>query len=212
MPGPDENEWNDTERLESWAGETRLNLIRVLAIAAFYGRHLVEMLSSPADSPLRGAYHAKVTCLCLLWATAAIVLHIWLTRRRTHPALKYAVTGYDAAMITILCALAGGPKSPLVLLYFPLIAAAPLRLSLRLVYFASSCAIGGYLVVLAHYAWYVIGFRKYYSTPELRIPRGQEAIVVLALLVTGVLAGQIVRQVRRIAARYPVVALDAIRT
>ncbi len=212
MLKPEEIEWRDTQRLESWAGETRLNLIRLVAIAVFYGRHLIEAMASPAGSPVRGAYHAQVTCLCLLWASGAVVMHMRLARRRMDIWLKYAATGYDAVMITGLCALAGGPKTPLVLLYFPLIAAAPLRLSLRLVYVATGCAIAGYLILLGHYAWYVVGFRKYYSTPELRIPRSQEAIWLLAMLVCGVLAGQVVRQMHRMTARYPVAAADSVRT
>jgi hypothetical protein len=209
MPESEQIEWEDTQRLESWAGETRLNLIRLLAIAVFYGRHLVEAFASPAGSRVRGVYHIQVTVLCMIWAAVAFTLYVRLKQRWMAPWLKYFSTGFDAAMITVLCVLAGGPKTPLVLLFFPLIAAAPLRLSLSLVYFATGCAILGYLIVLANYAWYVIGFKKYYSTPELRIPRSEEAIIVLALAVTGIMAGQVVRQIRRIAARYPVVAAGA---
>jgi hypothetical protein len=209
MPQPEDLEWEDTQRLESWAGETRMNLIRLLAIAVFYGRHVIEAITAPPGAPVRGAYHIRVTCLCILWAAMAIALHAKLRQRWMPPGLKYFTTGWDAAMITLLCILDGGPKAPLVMLFFPLIASAPLRVSLRLVYFATSCAIAGYLIILAIYAWYVIGFRKYYSTPDLRIPRSQEAIVVLALAVTGVMAGQVVRQMRRITARYPVVAAEA---
>jgi hypothetical protein len=208
MSQPETLEWEDTQRLESWAGETRMNLIRLLAIAAFYGRHVVEAMTAPIGSPVRGAYHIQVTCLCVLWAGLAVVLHTKLRQRWMPAELKYFTVGFDAVMITLLCILAGGPRTPLVLLYFPLIASAPLRLSLRLVYVTTGCAILGYLIILAHYAWYEIGFKKYYSTPELRIPRSQEAIVVLALAVTGVMAGQVVRQMRRIAARYPVIAVE----
>ncbi|HEY7090005.1 MAG TPA: hypothetical protein VH518_18045 [Tepidisphaeraceae bacterium] len=181
-----------------------MNLIRLLAIALFYGRHLIEYFVSAADTPVRGIYHTKVTLLCLVWAGFALVLHVWLTRRRVLPWLMYVVVGIDAGMITLLCVIAGGPQSPLVLLFFPLIASAPLRLSLPLVWWATACAILGYLGVLGHYAWYVVGFDRYYSTPELRIPRSSEAIIVLALLVTGLLCGQVVRQARRLVLRYPV--------
>ena len=107
-------------------------------------------------------------------------------------------------MVTTLCAIAGGPRTPLVVLFFAVIASAPLRLSLRLVYVTTIGAVLGYLFLLGYYAWYVIGWTKYYSTPDLRIPRSAEAIVVLALLTTGVFAGQVVRQARRMVERYPV--------
>jgi hypothetical protein len=208
MSQPETLDWEDTQRLEGWAGETRLNLIRLLAIAVFYGRHVIEAMTAAPDSPVRGVYHIRVTCICILWAALAIMLHAKLRQRWMPPGLKYFTTGFDAAMITLLCVLAGGPKAPLLMLYFPLIATAPMRVSLRLVYFATSCAILGYLIVLAIYAWYVIGFKKYYSTPELRIPRSQEAFFILALAVSGVMAGQVVRQMRRIAGRYPVVVAE----
>jgi len=137
--------------------------------------------------------------VCLIWAALSVVLHVRLARRDVAPEIKYLVGITDAAMITLLCALAGGPKSPLVLLFFVLVATAPLRMSLRFVYAGTTLAILGYLIVLAHYAWYVIGYRQYYATPALRIPRRQEAIVVLALLTCGFLASQSVRQARRLA-------------
>jgi hypothetical protein len=205
----EDSQWADTQRLESWAGEMRLNVVRLLAIGVFYIRHLVEALASPADSPVRGPYHFRVTLLCMCWSAAAIVLHIHLIRRRNEPFVKYAATVFDAAMITVLCIFAGPARTPLLLLYFPVIAAAPLRLSLRLVYVATACAMAGYLVGLGYYAWYVVGFHQYYSTPALRIPRSNEAIVLLAMLTTGFLAGQSVRQMRRIAGKSVVTAQPA---
>jgi hypothetical protein len=198
-------QWADTQRLEGFAGELRLNLLRLIAIALFYGRHLAEVLTSPEGSDLRGVFHLRITWVCLIWAGGAIILHLWLTRRRVAPWLKYAVVTLDSSMITLLCTIAGGPKTPLILLFFPLVASAPLRMSLRLVYAATAAAVLGYLVVVTIYAWYVIGFNKYYSTPELRIPRRDEAIMILSLLVCGLLAGQLVRQARRINARSVVV-------
>src|SRR5439155_24109688 len=108
-----------------------------------------------------------------------------------HDELKSVASLIVLLMVTRLCAIAGGPQTPLVLLYFAVIASAPLRLSLRLVYATTGAAILGYLFLLGYYAWWLIGFHKYYATPELRIPRSTEAITALALLVTGVFAGQV---------------------
>jgi hypothetical protein len=196
--------WQDARRVEAWAGELRVNVIRLIAIALFYGRHLVEYFLANPDARVRGVYHARVTFVCAAWFAVALALHIVLTRRRMPWWLSYATVAWDAAMITILCMLTGDARTPLVLLLFVLIATAPLRLDLRLIYFATAAAIVGYLMQLACYAWYVVGYQKYYATPELRIPRSHEAVVVLALLVTGLLAGQSVRQARRLVMRYPV--------
>jgi hypothetical protein len=201
--------WEDARRLEAWAGEVRVNLLRLIGIILFYGRHLIEWAMAPKDSAVRGTYHVTVTAIALAWGAAVVVLHLWLRQPKVPPWLKYTTTLWDAAMITALCAVAGGPGSPLVLLYFPLIATAPLRPSLRLVYVATLAAMLGYLFLLGHYAWYRVGFEKYYATPELRIPRRQEAIMMLALVVCGLLAGQVVRQMRRLVLRDVTVTGDA---
>jgi hypothetical protein len=203
-PPPADDAWEDTRRLEEWAGEVRVNLIRLVGIFLFYGRHLVEYLMASPDSPVRGPYHLRVTWLAVAWAAGVVLVRAQLSRRVVPPWLKYATTAWDLFLVTLLCMIAGGPRSPLVLLLFLVIAMSPLRLSLRLVYATTAGAILAYLALLAFYAWGKIGYQKYYSTPELRIPRSEEAIYVLALLVAGLLAGQVVRQARRIAGGYPV--------
>jgi hypothetical protein len=156
-----------------------------------------------------------VTWVVALWAAAVIALHWRLVHRRVPSWLKYASAGFDAAMIALICCIAcvanGSPRTPLVLLFFPLIATAPLRMSLRLVYFTTAAAGVGYLVLLAFYAWGYVGFQKYYATPELRIPRSEEAVYLLAMIVSGLLAGQMVRQVRRVVLA-PVIVVEAAKT
>jgi hypothetical protein len=195
--------WHLARRIEAWAGEIRVNLIRIVAIAVFYARHLIELLMAPPGAPVRGVYHLRVTALIVAWAGAACVIHLLLSRRFYPPAMKFATALLDVLMITVLCAIAGGPKTPLVLLYFAAIASAPLRLSLELIYVTTAGAILGYLALLGYYVWYVVGSKIYFSTPEVRIPRSTEVIFVLSLAVTGLFAGQIVRQVRRMIERQP---------
>ena len=194
--------WDLSRRIEAWAGEIRVNVIRIIAIALFYARHLVELLVT-RNPAIGGIYHLRVTVVIIAWTSAAGVIHLMLSRRQYPPVMKFATSLLDVLMITLLSAIAGGPKTPLVILYFAAIAAAPLRLSLRLIYATTAGAILGYLVLLAYYAWYLIGAHLYYSDESLRIPRSQEVIVVLALLVTGLFAGQVVRQARRMIERYP---------
>lgn len=195
MPASDP--WLGASRVEAWAGEIRVNLVRLVAIVLFYARHLIEWAMASPDAPVRGRYHVIVTVVVVAWALEAFVLHVWLLRRHYSPAILYGAILWDAALITGLCLASGGPRTPLLLLYFPLIASAPLRLSLGAVYAATASAMAGYLVYLGHYAWVVVGFRRYYASPPLRVPRSEEAIVLLAMLVCGLMAGQLVRQVRR---------------
>jgi hypothetical protein len=196
--------WASARRIEEWAGEIRVNRVRLAAIIVFYARHLVDVWVQHRQGIPAGNYHAQVTGVIVAWTAMVAVLHWLLSQRRVAPSMKYISTAWDLAMVTILCAMTRDGRTPLALLFFPVIATAPLRLSLKLVWVATLGAWAGYCLVLMHYAWVVIGWDKYYATPELRIPRSTEAIFILSLGATGLLAGQAVRQMRRLVEGYPV--------
>jgi hypothetical protein len=196
--------WADARRLEGWAGEVRVNLVRVAAILAFYAYHLLNVYVFRDDPTLVGPFHVATTALTVAWSILAFAVYYLLSNRAVWPVLKYAATAGDLALLTLLLAEAGGVKSPLVVLYFLVIAAAPLRLSLPLVYAATLGSIACYLVLLGAYAWFQVGWEEYYSNPLVRVPRTQQVIFVLALGTAGFLAGQTVRQARRLVRGYPV--------
>lgn len=195
--------WTRACLLESWAGEARVNLIRVVAILVFYANHLLNVYVY-GDPSAAGSFHRAATYLTVSWAILAFVIFYLLSRRQAPTALKYVATAGDLALLTLLLTQAGGVKSPLVLIFFLVIAAAALRLSLPLVYVATLGSIVSYLFLLGAYAWYQIGWEEYYANPALRIPRIQQVISVLALGTAGFLAGQVVRQARRLVRGYPV--------
>ena len=66
---------------------------------------------------------------------------------------------------------------------------------MALVCLSTAGAVAGYLFLL----WYA---RFYAPERELRVPRFHQALVLLALVLTGVVLGQLVRQVRRLASEY----------
>jgi hypothetical protein len=179
------------------SGETRVNLVRVAALIAFYGYHIVNVFSNRTDPELAGVYHVQATGLALVWALGCIAIHLAIVRAWISPALPYVTTAWDLLLLTTLLVLGGGPRSPLVVLYFVLITAAPLRGSVGAVVLACAGAILGYLFVLGHYVYVVIGYDRYYSPAFPRIPRADEAILVLALAFAGILTGQTVRAFRR---------------
>jgi hypothetical protein len=186
--------WEDARRIEAWAGEIRVNLLRVAGILAFYGHHLVNVYAFE-DPSVTPDYHASVTALAIAWAASAMLLHFALSRRWVPPPLKAAAVTWDLLLATALSMLSGGPKSPLVALFFLIVASAALRLSLPLVWGATLGAMAGYVAVLGH--------AKFYQ-PEWQVPRTAQVIFVLALAVAGLLAGQMVRQARRLVRGYPV--------
>jgi hypothetical protein len=198
-----ENPWDDARRLEGWAGEFRLNVIRLVAIAGFYGYHLLDAyVLRPEDETLRGAYHTQVTILALAWAVGAIVLHLYLVNRWAPAALKYLATGWDVVMITAVLMAGRDPHSLLTAVYLLVVAAAALRLCLVLVYAATVGSMLGFLA-LHGYIRYVLEFPA-----SQRLSHAQQTLFLLALAVAALIAGQVVRQARRLSAGHVVTVIQ----
>ena len=198
-----EDRWADACRLEAWAGEVRVNLLRTVALIVFYGHHLINLWTK--DTTITPAYNAAVTAVVFAWVLAVFVLHVCLSRRWVPPALKYFATFWDLALITaLLIASPDGPRSPLIFLYFVVLSASPLRLSLALVQVTTFATWAAALVALGHYVFFRHGWAGYRATEGVRIPRTSEVIFVLAVGAAGLFAGQVVRQARRLVQGYPV--------
>jgi hypothetical protein len=202
--------WDDARRPESRAGEIRVNLLRVAALVVFYGHHLLNAFVFSDDEKLRGVYNASVTAIVLVWAVVALALHVCLSRRWMPAWLSSVTTAADLVLISALLVAGGeGPRGALALLYFAVVAASPLRLSLRLVAATTLGAMAAAAAVLGYYVFWQIGRDAYYAADSVyRIPRAHEVIFLLALGTCGLLAGQSVRQARRLAVGYPVAVVE----
>jgi hypothetical protein len=134
----------------------------------------------------------------LAWAAAILILHLCLSRRFVPPALKYLATAWDLGMITALLVLGDDPRSMLAVLYFLVISGAAMRLALALVWAATLGAMGAYA--------FFVGYVHFWLDPpaSARLERSGQVIFLLALGAAGILAGQMVRQARRIARGHPV--------
>jgi hypothetical protein len=198
----DQARWDDARRIEAWAGEVRVNLIRLAAIVVFYGHHLVNVYLFRDDPDTVGRFHVAVTALVMAWAAEVLLLYICLARRWMPPALPWAVVGCDIVLITLLVILTQDARTLLVVLYLLVVFSTALRLSLSLIYGATFGSMAAFL--------FFLGFVKYgLELPnEQRLTRPNEVIFVLALGAAGLLAGQMVRQARRLAQGYPVVVAD----
>ncbi len=184
--------WKAAQRAEEWAGELRVNLIRLVAIAAFYGHHLFNYYVRGLPD-LTSQYHLTVTGIAAAWTAAALALHTGLVRRLNPPYVKYAAVAWDAFMTTSLLIFSDGPKSSLLVLLLLIIATAPLRIHLRLIWVASLLTVLSYGVVCGHSKW---------VRPEWQVPVQHHVIFLLALGTAGLLAGQSVRHTRRFALYY----------
>lgn len=183
--------WVAAQRMEAWAGELRGNVIRLAAITAFYGHHLFNQFILKEQFP--PGYTLAVSSIAIFWGIGSLALHVALAGRWLPAALPYAVVSFDVIMATSLLLVSDGPGSPLVVVLFLIVASSTLRLNLRLVWLATLLALFSFAFVCGHAKW-----RK----PEWRIPRQRQVILALGLGGAGLLAGQAVRQARRLAKDY----------
>ena len=200
-----DRQWFIVGRWQEYEGEGRTNLLRIAAIGVFYLVELVNYhwLAPGAGNPDFTAYHQKVTALAVAWTMVSLAILLCL-RLRVFPAfLKYVSTGCDLLLLTALASVDHGPSnpapdgpySPLVLVYFLILALAALRVSLGLVWFATVGAMLGYLALvgLADMKWF---------DADHAVPPVTTLITVLSLILTGVVLGQVIRRVRSLAEEY----------
>ncbi|HAN97896.1 MAG TPA: hypothetical protein DCQ98_10900 [Planctomycetaceae bacterium] len=186
---------------ERGAGELRVNLLRLLAIVAFYGNHLVDLLQRGLTD--RATLHEGIAVAVVVALWGSLVAHVVVAMRlgRAGPSLPYRVVALDLLFASLLVTMLDGPASSLVMLYPVIVASTALRLSVPLVRFGTLGAVASYVIVVA-----LRGLEG--VVPRLRgigsgdLP-GTAAfvIVVLSITVVGLLAGQGVRQALRMAVR-----------
>lgn len=203
-----QRDWFIAGRWEEYEGEGRANLLRLIGVTAFYAIELVNYhglnLGFLQMRPeVNRTFHIVATLLTLAWAMLCGGV---LVCRRQHifpHALKFVSTGGDLLLLTCMLTLADGPRSPLGVAYFLIIVLAALRFNLALVWFATCGAVAGYLFLLGYARWGEIpGWPK----SDMAVPRYAQLMFVLALVLTGVIVGQVVRRVRHLAQLYATLA------
>jgi hypothetical protein len=208
-----ERNWFIAQRWQAYDAEARANLLRILAIGAFYLVHLSTYLSSQGRLPQFGflqladageiskQFHVMVTLLATAWAMLALSILLCLQQRIFPRWLPYFSTACDVLMLTAMICVADGPRSVLVVGYYLILILATLRLSLPLVRFATAACSLAYLFILGCTKWPdSFGFdRLNPHLADLRVPRYQQFIMLLSIALAGVMLGQIVRRVRYLA-------------
>jgi hypothetical protein len=196
--GP-ERQWYIVNRWEEYEGESRANLLRIIGLAAFYAIELCNyhglrlgVLEMPplASRP----FHLAVTMLVASWLMVCVGVLLCRVQGYFPFGLKYISTCCDLLLLTAILALADGPKSPLLVGYFLILALAGLRFHVRLIWCATAGAVCGYL--------FLLGYARWFSEGDTRVPRYAQLIFLAGLVLTGVVLGQIVRRTRRIAEDY----------
>jgi hypothetical protein len=212
-----ERNWYIAQRWQAYDAESRANLLRIVAIGAFYLLHLWSYFGSRGWLPNYGFlqiaesgtitkhFHMLVTSIAVAWAMLALGILLALQNRIFPRWLPYFSTGCDIVLLTSVIFLGGMARSPLVVGYFLILILATLRLSLPLISFATvGCAVA-FICVLGCAKWpesFGLSQSLGQNAAELRVPRYHQLIVLVAIAMAGVMLGQIIRRVRRLAETY----------
>ena len=198
-PSNTDRQWFIVGRWQEYEGEARANLLRIIGIGAFYIVELINYyglrlgffeMPKVADP----SFHQAVTALAVAWTVVGLGVLLCLSQRVFPAILKFLSTGSDIVLLTFILIVASGPRSPLVVGYFLVIALSALRFNLLLVRLATVGSMAGYL--------FLLGYTKWFADPGLRTPRYHQLIFLLALALTGIVLGQVIRRVQGLAKEY----------
>ncbi len=194
-----DRQWFIIGRWQEYEGEARANLLRIIGIAAFYIVELINYyglqlgwIEMPKVVEL--PFHQAITALAVTWAGIALCIHLCLTQHIFPAILKFLSTACDIVLLTSILMVADGPRSPLIVGYLLIIVLTTLRFNLPLIRFAAIGSMAGYL--------FLLGYAKWFTDRDLRVPRYQQVIFLLALALSGIVLGQVIRRVRRLAIDY----------
>ena len=198
-----ERQWYIAERWQEYEGEGRANLLRIIGIGSFYIVHLMNyhgwrigVLRLAEQGDVSREFHVQVTLLAVAWTMLAVGTLLCLKQRIFPRWLKLFSTSSDLVLLTAILYVSNGPRSPLVVGYFLLIVLATLRFSLPLVRLATVGSMLGYICLLGCAKWPKT-FGK--GEVDISVPRYEQLIVLVALGLTGIILGQVVRRVRHLA-------------
>ncbi len=195
---PADRQWYIVGRWQEYEGESRANLLRIVAIGAFYGVQLLHFYVFSDGGAAQTQFHQQATAIAVAWTMAALAVMLCLRRQIFPAALKYCSGGCDLLLLTALAALGAGPHSPLVLAYFVIVALAGLRFSLGLVWFTT---LGSMLCY-----WLLVGIADWRTSrwfdDQHAVAPVEQLLTLLSLGMTGIVAGQVVRRVKGLASEY----------
>jgi hypothetical protein len=168
------------KRRESWAGDKKANRIRLAALALFT---INELVNYHVLQVVDRRFHLGSLLIIGIWGAATMLFSIMLREHIWPRAASYIIVSTDVLLLTWLLLLGDGPRSPLVVLYFLVIALAGVRVDPAVCLYTAAAATVGYGAVLE--------FVKR-QKPELLVPPYHAVIVALSLLLMGVVMSHLV--------------------
>jgi serine/threonine-protein kinase len=173
------------DRLDRWARLRPGLAFTLLALAAFYGFHLVLFgLGAEGEG---GFFHRFVTGLVAAWAGAAALFQRWAARAPRKGLPLYAWAAFEVVMLTVFLWQANGPRSALLVGYPLLVAGSALRYRLGLVWLVTALSAAGYLALVVEAA----RFR-----PRFAVTPTEWVIFTLGLFILGFVQRLLLRRLR----------------
>ena len=193
-----QRQWFIVRRWQEYDGEQKANLLRIVAIGAFYIVELIRFYLLVRAAPEHLPFHRQATMIAVAWSMVALAVMLCLRLKIFPTGLKYASTAADVLLLTTLAAIGEGPAGPLVHAYFLIIALAAIRYSIGLIWFATLAGMAGY--------WLLVGLEDAKSSrwfdAQHAVPVVTQLLTLLSLALTGIILGQVIRQARHTAADY----------
>ena len=193
-------QWFIVNRWQQYESERRANIIRVIGILVFYSIELANYhgirLGAFEWQKLGGVtqeFHLRMTMIAVAWVAISLAVLVCLRRQIFPRGFIYATVLADLVLLTLVLLTADGSASPLVVVYFLILALAATRFSLLLIRVATAVAGLCYLFLLGAAKWAGLG---------MTVPRHEQVIVLFALVLSGVILGQVVRRTRVAAEEY----------
>lgn len=204
---PEATAWEIACRWRQYHAEMRVNGLRIIALALFYLVHLLRywavggstwlgFLQDADGAAISKQRHLAITLIVATWVLWSMVVHVLLLDRVFPRRFPLASICLDCLLLTAALICGSGAASPLVCGYFLIVMMAGLRLNLNWVRAAAGCCLAGYLVLLGCARW---PQGLLLADPHPVLPRYHQLVVGLAIVMSGVIVGQLVRHLQQIA-------------
>ncbi len=201
-PLDDDQAWYVATRWQQLDGEYRANYLRILSVVGFYLVHLVQHYRPwrwlDDGLPASGGFHLAMTVIAAVWLLMAFAIDLSLRQHLFPKGMMYLTTGMDLILLTAAVCLGNGQASPLILGYLLIIVMSGMRVSLPLVRCATCSALFAYLFLMTVGKWPELMGGRQIET----IPRYAQLMTLLAIGITGIVVGQLIRRFRMMADYY----------
>jgi hypothetical protein len=180
--------WTIAQRWFEYEGEIRVAVMRVSLVTGLYGLQLLNHYVFSSRSAEELLFHRHASLLASVGLFLSLIVLVALIRRYFPLQLKFATCLADIALLTLTASMASGPASPLVGIYYLLIATAAMRCSITLIWVATAASLVGYmaLVGLADEQW----FDADHATSPVT-----QLVVLATLITTGGMTAQLVKMI-----------------